>query len=193
MARDETRAGAADPYDNRATVHLGGRPFELIASKGAERIYGERFRFDPDALSDERAAVPERVTDGDGNASVRRVPISYTGRLRADLVMTANLLRTTGRGSVRLAAILDYPVTQLMAAVWAMARAAGSTDMDWDEWEVWTWTLPSSAKEDEELWEAVCVDLFERAFFRDLEGAGDAPEPDPDGARATGPADGSDG
>ena len=183
MGRRKGRHGA-DPYNNRAVVHLGGRAFDLIASKGAERAYGDRFRLDPGALSDGSAAIPVRETDADGNETVTLRQLEYTGRLKTDLLITANMLQAGRDDAVakisRLSAYLDYPGTQLMAATWAMAKAAGSTDMGWDEWEAWTWTLPSSAKEDEELWRVVCVDLLGRAFFRGYEGTGDAPEPDPD-------------
>lgn len=204
MARRRGRRPATartrDPYDNRATVHLGGRAFELIASKGAERIYGDRFRFDPQALADDHAATPVTASDPDGNQVVQLRRVAYTGRLKVDLLVTANMLRSHqgGRGDAatvvsRLSAYLDYPVRQLMAATWAMAKAAGSTKLGWDEWEAWTWTLPSSAKEDEELWRVVCVDLLERAFFRGYEGAGDAREPDDDDEGAERPADAPDG
>lgn len=183
MGRRKRRNGA-DPYNNRAVVHLGGRAFDLIASKGAERTYGDRFRHDPGALSDGSAAIPVRSTDEDGNETFTLTQLEYTGRLKADLLITANMLQRgrddTAAKVSRLSAYLDYPVTQLMAATWAMAKAAGSTDMGWDEWEAWTWTLPSSAEEDEELWRVVCVDLLGRAFFRGYVGEGDVSEPDPD-------------
>ena len=59
-----------------------------------------------------------------------------------------------------------------------MARAAGSTEESYDRWLVWWWSLPSSAADDLALFEVVCVDLAERAFFRDYGRRGDAQEPD---------------
>lgn len=160
---------AADIHDNRATVELGGSKYELAASKLAERIYGDRFRDDLDQLGRSGLYAKEEVktTDDDGNevTSIVRSELHYTGRLKTDVALSS---------VTNVSAMGDIP-TQVHAAAWAMARAAGSTALSWDEWIA---ELPSNADEDVALFEAVCVDLSERAFFRKREGRSDAGEPD---------------
>ena len=172
----------ADLHDNRATVVLGGESVELCASKLAERFYGDRFRSDVESLglSNANATRKQPETDDEGNP-VRgkdgdpvmvdaEFELSYIGRLKFDVMVSASS-RVTVAGEIP---------NQVIAAAWAMARAAGSTDLSYDEWLAWYLSLPSNAQEDLSLWEAVCVDLSERAFFRDFGRPDGAGEPDED-------------
>lgn len=155
----------ADVHDNRAVVTLGGDEFELVASKLAERVYGDRFRHDTDVLG--TSGVMRRERDKDGNPIGEPYEVAYSGRLKLDVAVSAAANVAGG----------DIP-KQVVAAAWALARAAGSTDMTYDEFDAFWLSLPSNAQEDLDLFEAVCVDLSERAFFRDPGGHGNAAEPD---------------
>jgi len=171
---------AVDLHDNRVTVTLGGGEFELVASKLAERYYGDRFRNDVEALGESNAYttinVPTIGDDGnpvfdeDLNPVMHKeiIQLSYSGRLKFDIAVSS---------VSRVSSALEIP-TQVVAAAWAMARAAGSTKLTYNDWEAWWLSLPSNAQDDLSLWEAVCVDLAERAFFRDYGGPHDAGEPD---------------
>lgn len=154
-----------DTHDNRAVVMLGGDEFELVASKLAERIYGDRFRSDVATLG--TSGVMRRERDKDGNPIGDPYEVAYSGRLKLDIAVSAAANVAGG----------DIP-KQVVAAAWALARAAGSTDMSYDEFDAFWLSLPSNAQEDLDLWEAVCVDLSERAFFREPVGHSDASEPD---------------
>lgn len=155
-----------DAHDNRATVTLGGIEYDLVASKLAERIYGDRFRNDTSALGE--SGVMNTVKGEDGKPTGETYPVTYSGRLKLDIAISA---------SSPVGPTAEIP-DQVVAAAWAMAKAAGSTDKDWDEFFVDWLSLPSNAQEDLDLYEAVCVDLAERAFFRDLGRPRDAEEPD---------------
>lgn len=155
----------ADVHNNRAIVTLGGDEFELVASKLAERVYGDRFRHDTDVLG--TSGVMRRERDKDGNPIGEPYEVAYSGRLKLDVAVSAAANVAGG----------EIP-KQVVAATWALAKAAGSTDMSYDEFDAWWLSLPSNAQEDLDLFEAVCVDLSERAFFRDKRGPSDAAEPD---------------
>ena len=152
-----------DAHDNRVTVTLGDCEIELAATKLAERIYGDRFRDDVEALgksnSTRMVKVPTGEVDAEGNPVTESevIELSYVGRLKIDIAVSAN-------SNVGVTA--EIP-DQVVAAAWAMAKASGSTDKTYDDFFAWWLTLPSSAQQDMALWEAVCVDLAERAFFRD--------------------------
>lgn len=157
-----------DAHDNRATVTLGGDEYELVASKLAERIYGDRFRNDVSALGE--SGVMKPVLGEDGKPTGETYPVTYSGRLKLDIAISVGApVGPTG----------EIP-DQVVAAAWAMAKAADSTDDDWDAFLVNWLKLPSNAQEDLKLYEAVCVDLAERAFFRDVGGPRDAEESDQD-------------
>ncbi len=158
----------ADAHDNRAKVRIGGVEYELVASKLAERIYGDRFRNDVSALGESGVVNTTTSKDKDGKEVVERYQTAYSGRLKLDIAISS------GAPVGPTAEIPD----QVVAAAWAMARAAGSTEDDWDTFFVDWLSLPSNAQEDLDLYEAVCVDLAERAFFRDLGRPRDAEEPD---------------
>ena len=169
-----------DPYDNRATVTLGGLEVTLVASKLAERIYGDRFRHDIDALGESNAYHAQEVAvtdeDGkpvlsdDGKPRTRQVMMEYgyTGQLKLDIAISA-------QSNIGATAEITQ---QVVAATWAMAKAAGSTSESYDRWLVWWWSLPSNSADDLALFEAVCVDLAERAFFRDYGRHARAQKPD---------------
>lgn len=150
-----------DAHDNRVTVTLGGDEFELVASKLAERIYGDRFRNDVATLGTSGVIRQER--DKDGNPIGEPYEVSYSGRLKLDIAVSSAANVAGG----------EIP-RQVVAATWALAKAAGSTDLTFDEFDAFWLSLPSNAQEDLNLFEAVCVDLSERAFFRDVGGQSDA-------------------
>ena len=154
----------SDIHDNRVTVTLGGDKFELVASKLAERIYGDRFRNDVSTLGTSGVIRQER--DKDNNPIGEPYEVAYSGRLKLDVAISSACNVSGG----------EIP-RQVVAATWALAKAAGSTDMTYDEFDAWWLSLPSNAQEDLDLFEAVCVDLSERAFFRDVRGQSDAAEP----------------
>lgn len=170
----------ADVHNNRATVTLGGREITLVASKLAERIYGDRFRSDVDALGESNSYSTMRVPSFDangkpeldeaGNAVTHEVvtQVAYKGALKYDVAVSA---------ASQIGATAEIPV-QVVAAAWAMAVAADSTELSFDEWLVWWWSLPSNAQDDLSLFEAVCVDLAERAFFRNYGRPNGALKPD---------------
>ena len=114
------------------------------------------------------------------------IPRLYTGLAEwAGCLIMLLICRRRVRGAVFIAISAAAPVgptadipDQVVAAAWAMAKAAGSTEDDWDTFLVNWLKLPSNAQEDLDLYEAVCVDLAERAFFRDLGRPRDAEEPD---------------
>ena len=145
-----------DAHDNRAKVSIGGVEYELVASKLAERIYGDRFRNDTSALGE--SGVMKSVFGEDGKPTGDAYPVTYSGRLKLDIAISA---------SAPVGPTAEIP-DQVVAAAWAMAKAAGSTEDDWDTFLVNWLKLPSNAQEDLKLYEAVCVDLAERAFFRDV-------------------------
>jgi len=175
------REGVTDVHNNRVDVTIGGSEFTLVASVLAERIYGDTFRNDLSELGYSNSYSTQRIpiTDADGNPMadesgnlltkpVQGPEISYVGRFKTDISVSS-----ISKG----VAIGDIPY-QVYAAAWAMACAAGSTDMTWDEWRTWTENLPSNMERDRALWEAVCVDLSERAIFRSGDGPIDTEEPD---------------
>ena len=145
----------ADTHDNRAIVTLGGEDYEIVASKLAERIYGDRFREDTEALG--TSGVIRRERDKDNNPIGEPYEATYSGRLKLDIAISMSADISGG----------EIP-QQVVAAAWAMAKAAGSIDMTYDEFDAFWLSLPSSAHEDVDLFKAVCVDLAERAFFRDF-------------------------
>lgn len=155
-----------DAHDNRAKVSIGGVEYELVASKLAERIYGDRFRNDTSALGE--SGVTKPVLGEDGKPTGETYPVTYSGRLKLDIAISA---------AAPVGPTADIP-DQVVAAAWAMAKAAGSTEDDWDTYLVNWLKLPSNAQEDLDLYEAVCVDLAERAFFRDLGRPHDTAESD---------------
>ena len=154
-----------DVHDNRATVMLGGYKFELVASKLAERIYGDRFRNDVSTLGTSGVIRQER--DEEGEPIGEPYEVAYSGRLKLDVAISSACNVSGG----------EIP-RQVVAAAWALAKAAGSTDMTYDEFDAWWLSLPSNAQEDLDLFEAVCVDLSERAFFRNFGGQARSDKPD---------------
>lgn len=158
-----------DAHDNRARVTLGGDEFDIVASKRAERIYADRFRDDVEALGESltRTTVTLPAEEGEAPQRVEQV-VPYQGRLKADVYtsMMCPFVRS-----------MELP-TQVYAAVWAMGSAAGSTDESWDEFWARVLDMPSDMDEEKQIFEAVCVDLVRRAFFRNLVRQDDAGQPD---------------
>ena len=105
----------SDIHNNRAKVTLGGDEFELVASKLAERIYGDRFRNDVETLGESGVIRQER--DADGNPIGEPYVVNYSGRLKLDIAISAASNIAGG----------EIP-KQVVAAAWALAKAAKSED-----------------------------------------------------------------
>lgn len=144
-------------YDDRTTVSVGGRDYEAEASNLACRIYADEFR-----ESDEKALT------GDAKRDAGR----YVGRLIHDLLADRQRM---------LAAGVSWPewdeVPRILAAIWAMARAAGSTKASWRAFRASVEHAPANLYEVATAANAV-FELGKTTFFRLPDGLGDAVEPD---------------
>lgn len=144
-------------YDDRTTVSVGGRDYEAEASNLACRIYADEFR-----ESDEKALT------GDAERDAGR----YAGRLIHDLLVDRQRM---------LAAGVSWPewdeVPRILAAIWAMARAAGSTKVSWKAFRASVEHAPANLYEVATAANAV-FELGNTTFFRLPDGLGDAVEPD---------------
>lgn len=147
-------------YDNRATVTIGGERYEVAASNGACQIYFDEF--------------------------CDKLPEPFDGRLRDDIlevyIQYARALGINPAGDeaedededteIRVLGYEELP--QIVGITWAMARAAGSTDLGWDEFLRRFMDASSSNREFRELYNALVIDLAQRAFFHEPEGPEDA-------------------
>lgn len=144
-------------FDNRTTVSVGGRDYEAEASNLACRIYADEFR-----ESDRKALT------GDAERDAGR----YVGRLIHDLLADRQRM---------LAAGVSWPewdeVPRILAAIWAMARAAGSTKASWKAFRASVEHAPANLYEVATAANAV-FELGNTTFFRLPDGLGDAVEPD---------------
>ena len=68
-------------------MSVGGIEYELVASKLAERIYGDRFRNDTSALGE--SGVMNAVFDEDGKPTGETYQVTYSGRLKLDIAISA--------------------------------------------------------------------------------------------------------
>lgn len=149
-------------YDNRATVTIGGERYEVAASNGACQIYFDEF--------------------------CDKLPEPFDGRLRDDIlevyIQYARALGINPAGDeaedededegteIRVLGYEELP--QIVGITWAMARAAGSTDLGWDEFRKRFMDASSTNREFRELYNALVIDLAQRAFFHEPEGPEDA-------------------
>lgn len=147
-------------YDNRATVTIGGERYEVAASNGACQIYFDEF--------------------------CDKLPEPFDGRLRDDIlevyIQYARALGINPAGDesedededteIRVLGYEELP--QIVGITWAMARAAGSTDLGWDEFLRRFMDASSTKREFRELYNALVIDLAQRAFFHEPEGPEDA-------------------
>ena len=147
-------------YDNRATVTIGGERYEVAASNGACQIYFDEF--------------------------CDKLPEPFDGRLRDDIlevyIQYARALGINPAGDeaedededteIRVLGYEELP--QIVGITWAMARAAGSTDLGWDEFRKRFMDASSTKREFRELYNALVIDLAQRAFFHEPEGPEDA-------------------
>lgn len=144
-------------YDDCTTVRVGGRDYEAEASNLACRIYADEFR-----ESDRKALT------GDAERDAGR----YVGRLIHDLLADRQRM---------LAAGVSWPewdeVPRILAAIWAMARAAGSTKASWKAFRASVEHAPANLYEVATAANAV-FELGNTTFFRLPDGLGDAVEPD---------------
>lgn len=144
-------------YDDRTTVSVGGRDYEAEASNLACRIYADEFR-----ESDEKALT------GDAERDAGR----YAGRLIHDLLVDRQRM---------LAAGVSWPewdeVPRILAAMWAMARAAGSTKASWKAFRASVEHAPANLYEVATAANKI-LELGNLTFFRLPDGLGDAVEPD---------------
>ncbi|MCI6843805.1 MAG: hypothetical protein MR874_03475 [Coriobacteriaceae bacterium] len=144
-------------YDDRATVRIGGREYEVEASNLACRIYADEFR-----EADSKSLTGDDVEDAG----------RYSGRLIHDLLLDRQRV---------LAAGVDWPewdeVPRILAAIWAMARAAGSTKTAWKAFAASVEHAPANLYEVSVTANHI-FDLGNLTFFRLPDGLGDAQEPD---------------
>lgn len=138
-------------YDNRAKFIVGGTEYEVAASNGACKLYADEFR--------------------------GKVDEPYTGSLVGDMVK-----EFTAEVPENGAAYITWAdVPQCLAAVWAMARAAGSTKESYKAFMKKVDAAPVVCDEVASFLVQMFVDqdgLGKRAFFRQAGGQGDAGEPD---------------
>lgn len=144
-------------YDNRTTATVGGHEYEVEASNLACRVYADEFR-----------EADSKELTGDTERDAGR----YTGRLIHDLLADRKRV---------LAAGVDWPewdeVPRILAAIWAMARAAGSTKASWRAFRASVEHAPANLYEVATTANKV-FELGNTTFFRLPDGLGDAVEPD---------------
>ena len=144
-------------YDNRTTATVGGHEYEVEASNLACRVYADEFR-----------EADSKELTGDAERDAGR----YTGRLIHDLL--ADRQRVLAAGG-------DWPewdeVPRILAAIWAMARAAGSTKASWRAFRASVEHAPANLYEVATTANKV-FELGNTTFFRLPDGLGDAVEPD---------------
>lgn len=144
-------------YDNRTTVTVGGRKLEVEASNLACRVYADEFR-----EADSKALTGDAKRDAG----------SYTGRLIHDLLADRQRV---------LAAGVDWPewdeAPRILATIWAMARAAGSTKSSWGAFRASVEHAPANLYEVATAANKV-FELGNLTFFRLPDGLGDSVEPD---------------
>ncbi len=133
-------------YDNRATIEVGGVPYELEASNLACRLYAEE---------------------------MAGCDAPYTGRLIHDALMERQEALDAGN---------DHPewsdLPHVLAAIWAMAKAAGSTRLSRKAFVASLDHAPANLYEPVVASNVVFGELGERTFFRLPAGLRDALEPD---------------
>lgn len=144
-------------YDNRTTATVGGHEYEVEASNLACRVYADEFR-----------EADSKELTGDAERDAGR----YTGRLMHDLLADRQRV---------LAAGVDWPewdeVPRILAAIWAMARAAGSTKASWRAFRASVEHAPANLYEVATTANKV-FELGNTTFFRLPDGLGDTVEPD---------------
>lgn len=144
-------------YDNRTTVTVGGRKYEVEASNLACRVYADEFR-----EADSKALAGDTKRDAG----------SYTGRLIHDLLADRQRV---------LAAGIDWPewdeAPRILATIWAMARAAGSTKASWGAFRASVEHAPANLYEVATAANKI-FELGNLTFFRLPDGLGDSVEPD---------------
>lgn len=144
-------------YDNRTTVTVGGRKYEVEASNLACRVYADEFR-----EADSKALTGDTKRDAG----------SYTGRLIHDLLADRQRV---------LAAGIDWPewdeAPRILATIWAMARAAGSTKSSWGGFRASVEHAPANLYEVATAANKI-FELGNLTFFRLPDGLGDSVEPD---------------
>ena len=132
-------------YDNRTTVELGGKDVEIEASNLACRIYADEFReHDREALT------------GDKEKDAK----AYSGKLIHDILLDRQNVLDAGE---------SWPewddIPRILAAIWAMARAAGSTKLGWKAFRESVGHAPANLYEASTATNKV-LELGNRTFFR---------------------------
>ena len=148
--------------DNQAMVTIAGRDILLESSLGACKVYSDEFfgkLKDPykGSLPEDMIALMRHqegylVPDEDAKDGVRFVE----GVNALDTEMAEHLL--------------DF--------AWAMARAAGSIDMRYPEWQEWVTHASVSFFEVSDAYQTIIHELGDGATFRLTKGLQDALEPD---------------
>ena len=153
------------PTDNVATVEVGGREFELRACLGAGITYANQFR-------DETPLKPP-----------------YKGILADDMMEVWRRAQSKVEGEGENAKVVASGVVDTEALVrimWAMCRAAKSTDKGYEDFAGEVYELPASVSDEAALYATVILLLGAGVIFRSHEGQGGEGEPDETGEREEG-------
>lgn len=153
------------PTDNVATVEVGGREFELRACLGAGITYANQFR-------DETPLKPP-----------------YKGILADDMMEVWRRAQPKVEGEGEKAKVVESGVVDTEALVrimWAMCRAARSTDKGYEDFAEEVYELPASVSDEAALYATVILLLGAGVIFRGHEGQGGEGEPDETGEQEEG-------
>lgn len=151
-------------YDDHDIIRIGRHEYEVEASNLARRNYADEFR-----EADSKSLTGDEEQDAG----------KYTGHLIQDLLLDHQRMLSAG---------IRWPewdeVPRILATIWAMAHAAGSVKVGWQEF------CASIEHEPANLYEVAIatnrvLELGKLSFFRLDDGPGDAQKPD-DADTATG-------
>lgn len=144
--------------DNQAIVTIAGTDFLVEASLGACKVYADEF--------------------------FGKLKAPYRGALAEDMIALMNHQEDhlepddeaeSGFTVVKGANALDTEMVEhLLDFVWAMARAAGSTDKTYQQWQDWMLHASVSFFEMGEAYQTIIHQLGDGATFRLTKGLADA-------------------
>lgn len=130
--------------DNETTITIGGKKLAIRATNGACKTYADEF--------------------------AGKLPKPYTGHLVPDLAATDSKVVNcinSAKGREYFPEWSEMPA--LIRAIWAMARAAGSTKKSWTAFEkALDDAAPNLSEPSVAYNEIVRGDFGKRTFFRDL-------------------------
>lgn len=148
--------------DNQAMVTIAGNELLLESSLGACKVYADEFF--GKLRSPYKGSLPEDMI---------ALLHHQEGYLEPDEESESGYRFVEGVNA------LDTEMAEhLLDFAWAMARAAGSTDMRYDEWQEWVLHASISFFEVSEAYQTIIHELGDGATFRLTKGLQDAIEPD---------------